>query len=158
MIRKILIMACFITVALFANKYSMAQALMADRTSIQTLPGLVEMVNLTVVGGESVISWDALVIEGNDVIDVELLNLSGSTFDIESFSSLDNQRNKKLKIKALIRGFARVLIRACVLLNNVPTWVQIVIMVVVEMVPSPQDILVLEQAGSLVDLLAIKED
>lgn len=158
MIRKILIMACFITVALFANKYSMAQALMADRTSIQTFPGLVEMVNLTVVGGESVISWDALVIEGDGVIDVELLNLSGSTFDIESFSSLDNQRNKKLKIKALIRGFARVLIRACVLLNNVPTWVQIVIMVVVEMVPSPQDILVLEQAGSLVDLLAIKED
>lgn len=158
MIRKILIMACFITVALFANKYSMAQALMADRTSIQTFPGLVEMVNLTVVGGESVISWEALVIEGYGVIDVELLNLSGSTFDIESFSSLDNQRNKKLKIKALIRGFARVLIRACVLLNNVPTWVQIVIMVVVEMVPSPQDILVLEQAGSLVDLLAIKED
>ena len=151
-------MACFITVALFANKYSMAQALMADRTSIQTFPGLVEMVNLTVVGGESVISWEALVIEGYGVIDVELLNLSGSTFDIESFSSLDNQRNKKLKIKALIRGFARVLIRACVLLNNVPTWVQIVIMVVVEMVPSPQDILVLEQAGSLVDLLAIKED
>ncbi len=158
MSRKILIIGCLFIMALFVTNSAIAQSLTADRPLVNTSPGATEQVNVTLdlMGAEFMYWVGPIIEEGNDKVQISFADLMGSGY--EGMSTLsNNRRSRRVIIKALAVGLAKILVKVIVMKNDVVEILEVFIDVDVSLF-SPQEIPVIEQGVLAIDYFAIKED